>query len=297
MKVDHRIVWFFSGKKSLAYYNSGAGFPPFIPIEGAFLEDGAASTFATVSANDTLCWISANERGSAIAKKMAGTQGQRISTLAMEYAWQNYSAQDIANSTSFAYQDQGHTFWNIRFGNTATWCFDFLEEEWHQRGFWNAPTASFLAHRATSHMELFGMHLVGDRASGNIYELSLDVYQDFGNPLIWERAAPPIASENKLIYHNAIELDPQRGLGPIPPLLDGNGQPRDPQIELYWIDDMVKRSNTYLLNCGQAGVTNHRARKTMLGRSRWRQYVARGSDPIPWRINNAYLDAKVEDAA
>ena len=293
MKVDHRILWLYSGKKSVGYYNAGAGFPPFIPIEGAFLEDGAASTFATVSVNDTIAWISANERGTAVAKIMKGDAGERISTLAVEFAWQQYSPQDIANATAFAYQDQGHPFWQVRFGTKATWDYDFLTKLWHERGFWNAGTASYVAHRATSHMEIFGMHLVGDWKSGNIYEMSIDVYQDFGNPLIWERKAPPVSEDNKWIYHNAIEFDVQRGLGPMPPLTDGNGNPRGPQIELSWIDDLTKQSNTYMLDCGQAGQASNRARKTMLGRSRNRQYIARGSDPIPWRISNAFLDAKV----
>ena len=98
MKVDHREVWFFSGKKSIAYYNSGAGYPPFIPIQGAFLEDGCGATFCTETVSDTIGWIEQNDRGQAVAKVMNGYKGQRVSTLAVEFAWQKYPT--IADAVS-----------------------------------------------------------------------------------------------------------------------------------------------------------------------------------------------------
>jgi hypothetical protein len=294
MKVDHEIAWFLSGKKIIGYYDCGAGYPPFIPIQGAFLEDGCAATFGTVQANDTFCWIAQNDRGQGVAKMMGSNVGIRISTLAVEFAWQGYAT--ISDAVAYAYQDQGHNYWMIRFPTAnKTWCYDFSTSLWHERAFWNAPTGKFVAHRSTSHMEFNGMHLVGDPLSGNIYEMSITLYTDFGNPLVWERAGPQISAENKYLYHDEVEFDIQMGVGPMPPLLDGNQQPRDPQVMLYWIDRLFKRSNTYYLGIGQAGVSNVRARKTKLGRSRMRQYVLRGSDPVPIRICDAFLTARGED--
>lgn len=293
MKVDHREVWFLSGKKIIAYYNSGAGFPPFIPIQGAFLEDGAGATFATVSANNTICWISANERGGGTAKMMGSYIGQTISTLAIEFAWQSYPT--IADAVGYAYQDEGHEFWQIRFPTAnKTWVYDFTTSQWFQKGFWNQTTASYSAHHSTSHMFDGNTHFVGDWATGNVYEMSTSIYDDFGFPLVWERAGPNISASNKWIYYDEIEFDLQKGLGPTPPLEDGNGQPRDPQVMLSWVDDLSKQSNIYILNCGQVGNTKLRVRKTMLGRARMRQFILRGSDPIPWRLCDAWLEATCE---
>lgn len=294
VKVDHDIAWFLSGKKIIGYYDCGAGYPPFIPIAGAFLEDGCASTFGTVQVNDTFAWIEQSERGSGVIKMMGQNVGIRISTLAVEFALQSYST--IADAISYAYQDQGHNILQISFPTAdVTWCYDFSTSLWFMKGFWNAKTARFNRHRSMSHMEFAGMHLVGDPLSGNIYEMSIKYYDDFGNPLVWERAGPQISAENKYLYHDEVEFDIQMGVGPIPPLLDGNGQPRDPQVMLYWIDRLTQRSNTYYLGIGQAGVSNVRARKTKLGRSRMRQYVLRGSDPVPIRICDAFLTARGED--
>lgn len=290
MKVDHREVWFFSGKKTIAYYNSGAGYPPFIPIQGAFLEDGCAATFGTVTVNDTIAWIEQNDRGQGVAKMMGSYIGIRISTLAVEFAWQSYTT--IADAVAYAYQDQGHNFWVIRFPTAnVTWVYDFNTSLWHKRGFWQQNTGTYSAHRSMSHTFNFGQHLVGDWASGNVYQMSITLYTDFGNPLVWERGGPNVSAENAWIYFEAVEFVLETGLGPQPPLLDGDGQPRAPQVMLHWIDQRVKKSNVYYLSCGQAGVTNVRVRKVKLGRSRMRQFVLRGSDPIPWRLTDAHLIA------
>jgi hypothetical protein len=290
MKVDHRYVWFHSGKKTIAYYNSGAGFPPFIPVQGAFLEDGCAATSGTVAVADTIGWIEQNDRGSGVAKIMGNNIGDRVSTLAVEFAWQSYPT--IADAISYAYQDQGHNVWQIRFPTAnATWDYDFSTSLWFQKRFRNPVSGAYSAHRSTCHTFNFGMHLVGDWASGNVYQQSINIYDDFGSPLEWERGGPNISAENKFIYFNEVEFDIQKGLGPIPPLKDGNGQPRGPQVELSWRDELVKLSNTYYLDCGQGGNTNVRVRKTKLGRSRIRKFILRGSDPIPWRICDAFLQA------
>ena len=291
MKVDHDFVWFFSGKKTIAYYNVGAGYPPFIPYPGAFLEDGAVATFGTVLANDTICWIEQNDRGPGIAKMMGSFVGIRLSTLAVEFAWSKYPT--LADAISYAYQDQGHNFWQITFPSAnVTWLYDFTSKEWTKRGFWNAGTGMYTKHRSVSHTYNFGKHLVGDPQSGNIYQQSVDVYTDFGNPIRGMRRTSTISNENKWIYFPYIEFMPEVGLGPMPPLLDGNGQPRGPQLMLRWSDNGGKTyGNTYYLDCGQAGEYNKRVRKNQLGRSRKRVWEVTWTDPVPFRINDAYLRA------
>src|SRR5260370_1395428 len=64
---DHREIGFLSSKKSVAYYHAGAGFPPFIPIQGSFAEYGAGAMSATVQADNAIFWIDADERGQAVA--------------------------------------------------------------------------------------------------------------------------------------------------------------------------------------------------------------------------------------
>jgi hypothetical protein len=176
------------------------------------------------------------------------------------------------------------------------------------------------ADHSQSHVFAFNKHLVGDWASGNIYEQSTQIYDDNGGPLRWIRRSPTIAKENKWLYFSELEIDIEPGLGPKPGsliqilgwgaqwgpawggitlegLIDGNGNPRPAQIMLRWSNDAAKTfSATYILNCGLPGEFNARARKMQLGRARKRVWEISGSDPIPWRIANAYMQAKAVNA-
>jgi hypothetical protein len=294
---DHRELWFYSGKKTVVYYNAGAGFPPFIPVQGAFIENGSGAAFATAQLDNSVFWLDQDERGSMIARRANGYSPSRISTFATEFAWQNYPVNNDA--VGYAYQDQGHTFWVVRFpAANATWVYDVATGLWHKRGYWNTNTGLYSAHHSTCHTFNFFEHLVGDWSSGQVYQQSINTFTDAGvpgagtNPLRWLRRSPTVHRENEFIYYHKIEFDVEVGLGPQPPLLDGDGQPRDPQIMLRWSDNGAKTwSNTYLLNCGQAGKYNARATKRALGRARRRVWEASGTDPIPWRIANAYLTA------
>lgn len=390
MICDHREMWLFSGKKSTGYYNAGAGFPSYIPIQGAFAEFGAGAMSATVQADNTVCWIGQDERGAAVAYRLQGYSNQRISTHAVEAAWQNYTT--ITDARGYSYQEDGHTFWVIYFptGN-ATWVYDFSTGFWHQRGNWNVVAGIYEADHSQSHTYNFGKHLVGDWASGNVYEQATSIYSDNGGILRGLRRSPTVNNSNKWVYFSEFELDIEPGITPIPPF-QGSDQPtvlilqsangtlygfsidnfgiiqstvltsgspqqlylndngtgttswhitvdnfgnivpvavalgsypngmqfvstggdklfqfeitaapllqvtatgivgRQAQVMLRWSDDGSKTwSNTYLLNCGFAGEYNARARKVMLGRGRKRIWEVAVTDPVAWRLANAYV--------
>jgi len=295
LKVDHREILFESAKKSLWYYNAGAGYPPFIPIQGAFMEEGSAATSAIVQANNTTAWIAQDERGSATAKIAAGYVGQRISTFAVEQAWSKYAT--LSDAVGYAYQEDGHIFWVIFFPTAQkTWVYDFATQLWHERAFWK--NGRYYAHRSMSHMYIFGKHLVGDPQSGTIYEMSNQFYDDFGNVIRRNRRCPDTTVENKWVYFPRVEFDIEPGLGAVPPLLDGNGQPRAAQVMLSWSNDAAKTwSNQYVLNCGKQGEYSARVYKVMTGRGRRRVWDLVMTDPIPWRITGAWREAECEGQA
>ncbi len=70
------------------------------------------------------------------------------------------------------------------------------------------------------------------------------------------------------------------------------GVSRDPEISMRFSDDGAKTwSNFYATSAGAAGAFTTRAIWRRLGRSRGRVYEVTASDPIPWRITDAYLKA------
>ena len=67
----------------------------------------------------------------------------------------------------------------------------------------------------------FGKHLVGDWASGKIYDMSINYVDDDGAPLRRMRITPPISAENEWMYFQKLQLDIEAGQ---PSLLPGTSQ-------------------------------------------------------------------------
>jgi hypothetical protein len=78
------------------------------------------------------------------------------------------------------------------------------------------------------------------------------------------------------------------GVGPIPPTPPPNGPA--PRIDMRWSDDGGHTWNDYQTReCGNIGEYHTRVRWLRLGRARDRVYEIRVSDPIGWRVIDAYL--------
>jgi hypothetical protein len=291
MKCDHREAWFWSAKKAVIYYNSGAGFPVFIPIQGAFLEVGCCATFSPVQMDNSIFWLSQDEHGSLVGFRANGYAGERKSTHAQELAWQNYGTPYGQDAVGFSYQEQGHTFWQLYFPSAnATWDYDVASGYWHKRGDWQQTTGTYRADNAMCHTFNFGMHLVGDPFSGNVYEMSSSILTNDGRPIRGFRRSPTVGENNDWLYFDSIEFKMQVGQAPLIPLYDGDGQPRPPQIMLRWSDDAGQTwSNTYFLSIGYQGEFEKRVIKRMLGRSRDRVWEVAWIDPVAIRFTAAYL--------
>ena len=288
---DHREPWMWSAKKAIGYYNAGAGFPVFIPIQGAFMESGAGATFATVQADNSVFWLDQDERGFMVARRLNGYAGDRVSTHATELAWQQYKT--TQDAVGWTYQEYGHTFWVIDFPTAdATWVYDISQGLWHQRGYWVAANGTYIMDRAICHTLNFGKHLIGDWASGTIYELSSKYLDDDGAAIRGNRRTPTVSDENRWAYFDQIEFVMETGLPPAVPLFDGNGVSRPAQLMLRWSDNGGKTwSNWYYLSIGFQGQYDIRVIKRMLGRARKRLWDVAWTDPYPYRFNDAYLRA------
>ena len=299
MLVDHRQVWLQGSKATVPYYDAGDT-NIFEPIQGGYVEQGSIAAWASVKMNNGVYFISGSDRGAGIAYVLQGSQPSRISTHAVEYAWSTYAT--IADAWAYTYEDGGHTFWVIRFPTAGkTWVYDAATGLWHERTSWNAEQGMPTAHLSCCHMYVFGMHLVGDPTSGNIYQMANPAptpaggwtfVTDNGAPIQRIRRAPFVSTEQTWIFHNQFQVYLQSGVGPQPPLLDGDNNPRAPELLLRWSDDGGHTWSQYLpCGFGLAGDTTARAIWRRLGKSRTRVYEVSCMDPVPVRIVDAYLIA------
>jgi hypothetical protein len=299
--VDHRELYLLGAKASEVDYDAGTSPVPLATSPGGFVEQGSGAQFATVQMDNSIFWIGArNDQGWGIAWRANGYQPVRVSNHAIETAWQSYVT--LADARAFTYQDGGHTFWVITFPSAqATWAYDAATGLWAERGFWFAQAGIYQAALPQNHTFNFGKHLVGDRQSGNIYQMSLPTVSGGGWNFVSDngaiirrlRRAPHVSTEGQWIYHNYLWVDIETGLGPQPPLIDGDGNARDPMLALRYSDDGGHDwSSGRDVGFGQAGKYRTRAIWRRLGRSRDRVYELTCADPVPVRIIDAYLDAE-----
>jgi hypothetical protein len=291
MIIDHRQIWFYGPHESQVYYNSGAAFFPFVPAPGGFVEQGLAAINSSVQLDNSVFWMGSQDKGNGIFWRANGYTPGRVSNFATETAWATYPT--IEDCISYSYVDQGHSFIVLYFPTAKkTWVYDVAMNMWHERDRWDSVSGLSIAHPSNCHTFNWGKHLVGDPYSGTIYQMSITIPTDNGGPIRRVRRAPYISSEQQWILHHYMQLDLETGLGSIPPLLDGFGNARDPQITLRWSDDGAHTWSTeHTRGAGQAGKYKVRVIYRRLGKSRARVYEVSATDPVPWRLTDAYLKA------
>lgn len=289
MLVTHREVWLFGGQRTDVWATQGNPDQAFEPIQGVFIEMGVAAGFSTATVDNTPVWLGQNETGTGMVwRGTSGYSPTRISDHGVEFAISQYTT--TSDAVAWTYQDQGHAFYVLNFPTEGkTWVWDAATETWHERGAWSSPDMAYLAYRAQYHMFAFGKHLVGDRATGGIYEMNINFFTDIGGgPVRWVRRTPYLIDDLKWVTFPLFQVDIEVGLG------TNSGQGVNPQVMLRWSNDGAKTwSHERTATIGRKGAYQTRVQFQALGAGRNRVFELSGSDPVPMRIANAYVEARV----
>jgi hypothetical protein len=292
MLIGHREAWLFGGRTSEVWQHTGdtnvgaAGFAFYPP--GGVIPHGTTSPWSACMVGGSIpMWLQANKDGGRmVVGVLSGYTPQRLSTHAIEGAFDGYSTAAIGGARAFSFQRKGHTFYVLSFAaENATWVYDVATGFWHELGTWNAGTMDYDAWRPQSHCFVWGKHLVGDGSSGNIYELDDAVYVDVdGAPLRRMRRSPYVTADRKRLFHDRLELICAAGVGNLVPPGD------DPVAVWRWSNNAAKTwSNERQVRIGKLGDYDRAAVITCLGSAVSRIYELVCSDPVPWPIIDVNL--------
>lgn len=287
--VNYNEIWLLGSQTSEVWYDAG-NFPfPFALRPGAIMQQGIAATFSAAVLDGSVIWLALNQNGQNQVVAASGYVPARISNHAMEWQISRYPRVDDA--TAWVYEDQGHPFYVLNFPTAgATWVYDKSTQQWHQRGTWIAETNSYDAWHPQCHTFAFGKHLVGDRNAPTIYQMDVTFGFDVdGRPIRRVRRAPTMQKELARLYLGKFELDMETGLG----LQSGQGS--DPQVLLRWSKDGSQTWGNYRTkSAGKIGQYRTRVawERNGMGRLPVPEIVV--SDPVPFRITNAFIEAEPE---
>jgi len=178
----HREIWCFGEHTTEIWYDSGAANFPFQPVGGVLIEHGILAPYSAVSLDNSLFWLGADRDGHGIVWRSNGYTPVRISTHAVEY-WLAQRG-NLNQTVAYAYQDEGHSFYVLCIPDShtrddeTTWVYDVATGFWHERGTWNEDTGRWEPHEGRCHCFAFGKHFVGSRTTGQVYEMSLDLFDE-----------------------------------------------------------------------------------------------------------------------
>lgn len=294
MLVSNRDIWLFGSLTTEVWYNAGTSPFPFALNPSGFMEHGIGAAFSAARVGGIPTWLGQNDQGGGVVLSAVNGYGgppKPISTEPVAFAIQGYQA--IDDAIGLTYQDQGHDFYLANFqGAGATWGYDLKTDQWHERLYWNSTTGAWEAYRPVFHCYAFGKHLVGDRITGTIFQMSITFATEVDGATTGvrrNRRAPHLASETKWIAYPSIVIDLEQGIGLT------NGQGSDPQAMLKWSDDGARTwGNELWRTAGKIGAYRTRLEWARCGASRDRVFDLTWSEPVPLRMVGAYIgDPKV----
>lgn len=177
MVAFRRELHFIGSQTKAVWTNIGAADFPFAPIPGSLIPYGIAGRFSWGISDNQLYWVGSSPNGSAIVYQENGSNPLRVSTHAVEDAFTaDYT---LADTLCWSYLDRGHNHLLFYIPEAeTTWTYDSTTRLWHERALWDPTALSWTPHLGRCHTYAFGTHLVGDRKTGAIYQMSADYLTD-----------------------------------------------------------------------------------------------------------------------
>ena len=284
MRVNGQYIGLFGEHTSEFWYNSGAASFPFEPHPSGLIPYGIAAPWSLTNAEGVQYWVGQSTAGQYYLLRATAFTPEIVSDFPNQLAFQGLT--EPSSCVGEAFNWNGHVFVRLSFpADATTYCYDASNNSWFEWRTWLAESNAYGAHRPRFHAMAFGEHRMLDSETGDVYRLSGEVYIDADDrPIRWVRRAPAIIAGNERIFYAALEIALDVGEG----LVSGQGE--DPQITLRMSNDNGKTWGAEVMrSVGKLGEYGRRVRWNRLGAARQRVFELSGTDPIPWRIADAFL--------
>lgn len=287
----NNLLWIFGQQNIEIWYNAGLPNFPFARVNGGTLNVGCLAPLTVVNIGNRVMWLGASQRGWGTVYINNGYREQRVSTAAIEALINSNlnTSLGIGQSSAFAIEEAGHQFYclNLKWNagaTTLTLVYDLTTNLWHERAYYSNGTlvpwlpicaASVQAAPNATYVKTF----VGDRQSGNIYQVGQQYTNDNGTAIWRQRTCSHISESLNWTRYAAFEVHADIGTAQMTMFYSNNGGKTFPALNRP--DATKSASNDQGVNSG--GGTYPRFRWMQLGRSRKRTMgisILDGNNPI-----------------
>lgn len=279
--TDRRDLFLF-GKKTLeVWYDAGDPDNTFQRYQGGTAQTGCAAKFSVARFDNTLIWLTENDRGDRMVATMGeGYAPNIVSSPEVNYRLSTYTT--YSDAFGYTYQHEGHEFYCLTFpSHNVTEVYDAATQRWHKRG--HAINGVFPnRERYNCHVFAFGKHLFGDVSNGKIYALDATVGTIAGTRIPREVVTSILTDEETRIRISALQLDMEEGIG----------DPNSSTDTSMWLSYSKDGGHTYVdevdASMGDAGEYSTRVIWRRLGIGRNWIFKFRTWSPNPMVLKGAY---------
>lgn len=283
LAVMHREISLIGVTTTEVWFDSGAADFPFQAMPGAFIEHGCEAVSSVAKWDLTLMWLGQDGQGNSVVFQESAYKLQIISSPAVSNKINGYQVK--SDAIGFTYQQSGHAFYILTFpAEDKTWVFDIGEKHWHERA-WSDVDGGLHRWRPNC-MAVFNNVLVaGDFENGNLYAVSLDIYEDDGVPIQRIRSFPHLLKEGNRVMYRSLVAKMEVGDEMM------SGTTDSPILSLRFSDDAGRTyGNAIQQSLGATGEYLTDVQFNRLGYARDRVFELSWSSPMKTSLNGAYIE-------
>jgi hypothetical protein len=277
---------YMMGEKTIEpWWDSGIGSPPLNRVEGGIIQVGLDAKYSVSNDDDFMYWLADDKQVYALS----GGQAQVISDQALTREITGYTTTNDA--IGWTMNLEGSWLYVLTFPSAQmTWVYP-RGGEWFEWSYGDAGKRSL----SNSYAFAYGKHIVGDYASGNLYELDPETYTDNGTTILRTRETAPLHgalltpdAAGKRLTMNRMEIMLETGVGLI------TGQGSDPEIMVSFSDDGGNTFGTERrMHIGKLSDKMWKAELFICGSFYSRIVRIKTSDPVYYSIHSAAVDLEI----
>lgn len=270
-----RDLVLFGARSTEFWANTGGEFP----FSRTTANDlGCKAAGSVVELEQTIYWVAHD----GTVRALDGYQGRKVSTHPVErfIADEDHPSQ----LSACAWQSRGHSFYCLS-GENGSWCYDASTGLWHER-----KSYDLSRWRVSQAVQLGDRIIAGNYASGLLYTMSPDAYDEAGSELVCTIQPAPVYASGLNVAHHRVDVDVIPGTG----LVSATEHLANPQIMIDYSDDGGENWSTQRLrSSGRAGQRLTRVFATRLGMSRSRTYRISSSAAVARGFIGMTIDSNV----
>ena len=204
----HEMLNVLTSQVVETWYDAGALDFPFQRFDGGTIQRGLAGPQAFVKEDNTFFWLGDD----IIMYRLQGFTPQRISTHALEKAWQAYPT--VMDAFAMSVTWNGHKWIIVTFpSGKQTWVYDVATGLWHQRVSWNGLNQDIGGWVVNAMVPWSNHVVVGDSQTGQLGFLDDRVQTEWGRTMPAIVTSPPRHIGRNRVFFPIFELDVESGVG------------------------------------------------------------------------------------